>query len=157
MKKVLRSFAVGGSLNKGTFLAFLLKLKFEDGSEMLTAWAKPQIPVLFQILLEYQQYLHHVGVHLDPDSIEKTIRAEAPTLSLAEIENLPVQAVVETATGHVQKDNVLAVSIKRAKQEGTEVFLVAPNQCEWLIGFIANTLNEFGENGELSVPTGPLH
>lgn len=109
------------------------------------------------MLLEYQQYLHQVGVHLDPDSIEKTIRGEAPSLSLAEIENLPIHAIVETATGHVQKDNVLAVSIKRATQGQTEVFLVMPNQCEWLIGFTANTLNEFSEDGELGVPNGQPH
>ncbi len=157
MPKVLRSFAVGASLNQGTFLAFLLKLRFEDGSETITAWAKPQIPVLLKMLLEYQQYLHQVAAHLDPDSIEKTIRGEAPNLSLAEIENLPVHAVVETATGHVQKDNILAISIKRAKQEQTEVFHVMPNQCEWLIGFTANTLNEFSEDGELGVPNGQPH
>lgn len=157
MDKVLRSFAVGASLHQGTFLAFLLKLRFEDGSETLTAWAKPQIPVLMQMLLEYQQCLQRAAAHPDPDSIEKIIRGEAPSLSLAEIENLPAQAVVETAKGHVQKDHVLVVSIKRATLEQTETFLVMPNQCEWLIGFTANTLNEFSETGELSVPDGKPH
>ena len=157
MQKVLRSFAVGASLNQGTFMAFLLKLRFEDGSETLTAWAKPQISVLLKMLMEYQQYLHQVAVRLDPDSIEKTIRGEVPNLSLTEIENLPVQAVVETVTGHVQKDHLLVVSIKMTKHDRTEVFLVMPNQCEWLIGFAINTLKEFSEDGELSIPNGQPH
>lgn len=52
MKQTLRSFAVGASVNQGKFLAFLLKLRFEDGSEILTAWAKNTIPLLLQIFLE---------------------------------------------------------------------------------------------------------
>ncbi len=157
MKQTLRSFAVGASVNQGKFLAFLLKLRFEDGSEILTAWAKNRIPLLLQIFLEYQQHLQRVGQILDPDLIEKTIRNEAPSLSLAEIEDLPVQACVETVKGHVLENNVLIVSIKRAERKETDTFSVAPNQCEWLIGFAANTLNEFGENGEISIPEGLPH
>jgi len=157
MQKTLRSFAVGASVNQGKFLAFLLKLRFEDGSEMLTAWAKNTVPLLLQMLLEYQQHLQRVGQNLDPDSIEKTIRNEAPNLSLAEIEDLPVQACVETVKGHVLESNVLVVSIKRAERKETDIFSVAPNQCEWLIGFTANTLNEFGEDGGISVPEGLPH
>jgi hypothetical protein len=153
----LRSFAVGASLNQGAFMAFLLKLKFEDGRETLTAWEKPQVVALLQMLLEYQKHLHRAAVHLDPDSIEEIVHGQAPKISLSEIESLPVHAVVETAAGHVQSDNVLAVSFKRARQEKTEFFHVVPNQCEWLIGFIANTLNEFSEDGELDVPNGTLH
>ena len=157
MQKAIRSFAVGASVRQGTFLAFLLKFRFEDGGETLTAWTKPQIPVLLRMLLEYQEHLHQVGEHVDPDSIEKTIRSEAPNLSVAEIENLPVQSVVETVEGKVRTDNVLVVSIKRAKQQESDSILVAPNQWEWLIGFTANTLNEFGEDGGLSAPKGKPH
>lgn len=157
MQRAIRSFAVGASVHQGAFLAFLLKLRFEDGGETLTAWPKPQIPVLLRMLLEYQNHLHRVGEHVDPDSIEKTIRSEAPNISVAEIENLPVQSVVESVGGKVRADNILVVSIKRAEQQVPDSILVAPNQCEWLIGFTANTLNEFGEDGGLSVPEGQPH
>lgn len=157
MQNVLRSFAVGASLNNGVFLALLLKLRFDDGSEMLTAWTKPQISVLIKILLKYQNYLHQSGIYVDSESIENIIHGESPDLSRAEIENLPVQSVIETTTGLVQKDNNLSVSIKRARNEKIEIFLLSPNQCQWLIGFIFNTLNEFSEDGELSLPNGLPH
>ena len=157
MQKAIRSFAVGACVRQGSFLAFLLKLRFDDGHEILTAWPKPQIPLLLRMLLEYQGHLHQVGGHVDPYSIEKTIRTEAPNLSTAEIENLQIESVVEIVEGKIRTDRILVISIRRAKQQEYDSFLVVPNQCEWLIGFTLNTLNEFDEDGGLSVPEGWPH
>ena len=157
MKKILRSFAIGASLNQGKFAALILKFRFDDRSEALTAWPKPQMMVLVKMLLEYRTHLHQSAAHLDPDSLESEVRGDAPKLLLEEIECLPFQAVVEVVTARVPKENTLDISIKRVRQENADIFVLQPNQCPWLLGFILNTLDEFADNDEFTTPRGMSH
>ncbi|QOD81638.1 hypothetical protein [Chromobacterium haemolyticum] len=154
MNREIISFAVGVSLMGGKFGALLLKFKLKDQNELLTAWAKPHMTRLMQALAEYHDYIQQVDAPCNPDSVENTIRSESPLISQDEITNLPVSAIVNQIQGHVRANHNMEITIGLGKSDDKATLTLSPNGCEWLLGFIANTLNNFSEDGDVIIPSG---
>lgn len=156
MKKNVLSFAVGAALKNGQFAALLLKFRFTDHSEQLTAWPKPQLAKLFHALSEYYAYLQYTDTTENADDIENVIRTHTPTISQDEASNPPVSAVVTAITAHVRKtgDMELTLHLGKPEEKFESILVITPHHREWLQGYIGNTLNEFDENGFLFQPEG---
>ena len=157
MSHELLSFSVGACVRQGSFFAFALKLRFKDGRDLFTAWPIPQTEQLMATLLRYGEFLSRVGHPVNSDSLEGVIEPNEPKLRLDEIENVEVKSIVEVLSSEIRDDRVLVVTINRATAEEPDVFLVSPDQCEWLIGYMGNTLVHFETNGDLTVPQGARH
>ena len=155
MIKTVLSFSVGSALRNGEFIALLFKFRFTDQSEQLTAWPQPSIANLFLVLTEYHQYLQQAGIKEDGDSIEKIIRNQAPHISNDEIANLPASAVVNNFKGNLREDHNLELTLLLGNKEKSEInILITPHQREWVMGYMANTMAEFNEDGHIFLPEG---
>ncbi|MDB6060745.1 MAG: hypothetical protein JWM78_848 [Verrucomicrobiaceae bacterium] len=145
MEQNIHSFAVGASLVRGTFAAFLVKFRLDDNNELLTAWSRAQLPGLLRICLDYQQELLSRGVVFNTFPIERILREEAPQFTKRDVEHLPIASIVENVSSVLRSDQKLIFTFKRATVAQPELVVLAPNQCSLLIGSISQVQEEYDD------------
>lgn len=143
--------SVGSTLQKGKFVALILKFQLDGGQQVLTAWNEPRCTDLFRASLEYIEYLRAKNIDYDGESIEKTFKQNEPLLTADDVEAPPVTSVVKSLKGHVNKNHELLFSVELHPSEIINI-TIGPKYIEWIIGYMGNTMNEFDVLGNLPMP-----
>lgn len=146
MANKISSFSVGISTKQQKFNAVVIKFKFSDGTELLTAWAREAVKELLRIALVYSTHLKSRNVAADPDALEATMKSAPPT-TLEDIEGLLSSTYVVDVSGTVNPSNDLQLVITRAKAPAQDDLVLSPSHCEWLISYIGHALKPFDDGG----------
>lgn len=135
----LISTAVGYNTRKGDFAALVHRLKFEDGSTLLTSWGADAAAQLISALT----ILISAVDCSESAEAEKLFKSREGKLSHQDIEAPGVNSIVSAVRGAVE-NNKLSLQLVFRKSGITKNFQVGHDDARSLMGYTGNALQQAG-------------